>query len=276
MKELAVATSILFAGVAAASAADLAPHSYTKAPVVPIVESWAGFYVGGNAGYVWGGADVTGTMLAPAPFLAVDAAAVNAAASPRLKPDGFTGGLQAGYNWQDGPAVFGLESDFDAFHLRANTGGSLAFPSTLPGGVAFPPTQFFNTTSSISTDWLFTGRGRLGWTHDHWLIYATGGVAVTSVQSNQTIAVLAPFTFNAPVSSTRVGWTVGVGAEYALTTNWSFKAEYLYLDFGTLNGVGTLTPAFAGLTYSNSTRLTANLARVGVNYKFGGPVIAKY
>lgn len=275
MKKFVVAALSLCAGIGSAAAADLASRPYTKAPIAP-VQSWGGFYVGGNAGYAWGQADVSGTMLAPAPFLAVDAAAVNAASSPRLKSNGATGGVQAGYNWEDEHALFGLEADFDAFRLRGNASATLPFPSTLPGGVAFPPTTLFSTTSSVSTDWLFTGRGRLGWANDHWLLYATGGVAVTNVKVSQTIALLAPFAFNASTSSTRVGWTVGAGFEYALDRNWSVKAEYLYLDFGTVTGVGTLTPAFAGLTFSNSTHLTANLGRVGVNYRFGGPVVAKY
>jgi outer membrane immunogenic protein len=275
MKKFAVAASIVVASTIGASAADLASRPYTKAPV-SAVQNWGGLYVGGNAGYAWGDADTVGTMVAPAPFLAIDAAAVNAASSPRLKPDGFSGGLQAGYNWQDGAAVFGLEADFDAFRLRGNAAGTFAFPSTLPGGPVGPPTQFFTSASSVSTDWLFTGRGRLGWANDHWLLYATGGVAVTNARVNQTVGLLAPFVIGASTSSTRVGWTVGAGVEYAINTNWSFKAEYLYLDFGNIGGVGNVTPAFAGLTYGNSTRLTANLARVGVNYRFGGPVVAKY
>lgn len=275
MKQIAFAASFLCATIVSAAAADLAPRTYTKAPVAA-VPNWGGFYVGGNAGYAWGQADMTGTMQAPAPFLAIDAAAVNTATSPRLKSNGATGGIQAGYNWEDQHAVFGIEADFDAFHLRGNTTSTVAFPSTLPGGVAFPPTTFFTPTASVSTDWLFTGRGRLGWANDHWLIYATGGVAVTNVKVNQSIALLAPFTFNESISSTRVGWTVGAGFEYAVDRNWSVKAEYLYLDFGTISGAATLTPAFAGLTFSNTTRLTANLGRIGVNYRFGGPVVAKY
>jgi len=275
MKKLAFASLILLASTVLASAADLAPRPYTKAPAA-MVEGWSGFYVGGNAGYAWGSADMTGTLLAPAPFLAIDAAAVNTATSPRLKSNGGTAGVQAGYNWQDGPAVFGIEADFDAFRLRGSNAGTFPFPSTLPGGVAGPPTLFFSQTSSVSTDWLFTGRGRLGYAHDHWLLYATGGVALTNAKVNQTIALLAPFVISASTSSTRVGWTVGAGFEYAVSANWSLKAEYLYLDFGSVDGIGVVTPPFPGLTYNNTTRLTANLARVGVNYRFGGPVVAKY
>lgn len=273
MRTTAFALSVLLASVAGANssaiAADLQPRLYTKAPIATDA-GWRGFYVGGNAGYAWGNADTAGTLLVPASFafLAVDAAAVNAATSPGLKPKGFTGGLQAGYNWQDGPAVFGFEADIGAFQLRSNTAGTFLFPSTQPGGAVGPPSAFFNASSSISTDWLFTGRARLGWAHDNWLLYATGGVAVTDLKVNQNLALIAPFTFATAASSTRVGWAVGAGAEYAVGANWSVKAEYLHVDFGSLSATGTLTPGFAGLTYGSTTRLTADLARVGANYRF--------
>lgn len=258
-----------------AMAADMAVKA--PPPVVADVFTWTGFYVGGNAGYAWGRAAINGVETVPIPpFLAVDSAAISNAASPRIKPDGFTGGVQAGYNWQVNSTVLGLEADFESFRMRASTTGTFPFPSTLPGGAIGPPTSFFTPTSSVSTDWLFTGRGRLGWANDHWLLYATGGVAVTNLSVNQSIVQLAPFVFNTNASDTRVGWTVGAGFEYAFARNWSVKGEYLYLDFGKLNGVGVLTPAFAGFAYSNSPHLTANIARVGVNYRFGGPVVARY
>jgi outer membrane immunogenic protein len=262
-------------GLGSAMAADL-PVKGRPPAVVAEVFSWSGFYVGGNAGYDWGRASFNTVLTAPAPFLPIDVAAISTASSPRLKPSGFTGGGQAGYNWQLGSAVFGVEADIESFRLRASTTGTFPFPSTLPGGVAGPPTAFFNPTTSVATDWLFTARDRIGWANDHWLLYATGGLAVTKVNSTQSVALLAPFLFNSVASDTRVGWTVGAGFEYMFAGNWSVKGEYLYLDFGTLNGAGVLTPAFAGLALNNSMRLTANIARVGVNYHFGGPVVAKY
>lgn len=276
MKRISVAVGVLAISVISASAADLAPAPYTKAPAAAEAYNWTGFYVGGNEGYGWGSGNITGTTVAPGIFIPADAAAISTAASPRLHADGITGGGQAGYNWQTGAAVFGVEADMNVFHLRGTTSGTYPFPSTLPGGAIGPPTLFFSSTSSVSTDWLFTGRGRIGWANDNWLLYATGGVAVTNANVNQSITVLAPFVFNTSASSTRIGWTVGAGFEYAMARNWSVKGEYLYVDFGSLSGVGVLTPAFAGLTYSNSTHLTANIARLGLNYHFNGPVVAKY
>jgi len=261
-------------GLGNAAAADLP----VKAPPAAVAEvfGWSGFYVGGNAGYGWGRDPFNGVVAAPAPFLPVDVAAISTASSPSLKPNGFTGGGQAGYNWQLGSAVFGVEADIESFRLRTSTTATLPFPSTLPGGAVGPPTAFFTPTTSVTTDWLFTARDRIGWANDHWLLYATGGLAVTKVSSSQNVALIAPFVFNAFASDTRVGWTVGAGFEHMFAGNWSVKGEYLYLDFGTLNGAAVLTPAFAGLTLNNSTHLTANIARIGVNYHFGGPVDARY
>ena len=131
---LASVVSLGFSGLGGASAADLAYKARPPA-VIAEVYSWTGFYIGANAGYDWGRAAINGVETAPIPpFFAIDAAAISAAASPRLKPDGFTGGGQAGYNWQSGAAVFGVEADIEAFRLRASTTGTFVFPSTLPGG----------------------------------------------------------------------------------------------------------------------------------------------
>ena len=256
--------------VSAAAAADLPSRMTTKAPP-PVISPcvWCGFYIGVNAGYAWGRDDQNSLQTAPAPFLAVDSAAVSTASSARLNADGFTGGVQAGYNWQKGAVVFGVEADINALNLRGGTAGIFPFPSTLPGGAVGPPTTFFTNATSVSTDWLFTGRGRVGWVNDNWLLYATGGVAISNVKVNQTVVLLPPFVWNAPISSTQVGWTVGAGFEYGVAQNWSVKGEYLYVDLGTPGANGVLTPASPSLAYTTSAHITANLVRVGVNYHFG-------
>jgi len=260
-------SSLLIAPLSAAKAADMP----VKAPPLPPLPawSWTGFYVGGYAGGAWGTDGATGTFNFPIPpFFAIDEAAENAATSPRYKANGFTGGVEAGGNYQVGHTVFGFEADFGAFNLRGSTSGTIAFPSTLPGGPAFPPTTFFTPTTSVATDWLFTARPRLGWATDHWLFYVTGGLAVTRETFNQTIIQLPPFIETASTAATRAGSAVGGGIEYAFARNWSAKVEYLYVDFGHIGGVGTLTPAFAGFNFTDSSHLTASIARVGLNYKF--------
>ncbi len=85
-------------------------------------------------------------------------------------------------------------------------------------------------------------------------------------------------TESAAIRDTRVGWTAGVGTEYAVGGGWSLKAEYLYVDLGrsTVTSTNLLGGAFPANVFTHSVDLKSNIARVGVNYKFGGPVVARY
>jgi len=263
------------------------------------VWNWTGFYIGASGGGTWGRAEITHSVI-PAPAgqaLPEDAAAVTAASSPLLNPNGIVAGGHAGFNYQTGSFVWGLEGDFSYFRLRANSAGTFPFPSTLPGGFLGPPTLTFNTSTQISTDWLLTLRPRLGFTAGNALFYATGGLAVTNEKVNQTTGVLNGGTFTSSISETRLGWTIGGGIEYMLTPNWTIRAEYLHLDFGTASGPGVNNvptgvlgnlPCTAGqavitgpVVYTGcsiSSRLTAEIVRAGITYKFGaaGPVVARY
>lgn len=247
-------------GLAMRQSTNVAPKPASSSSL----RNWSGFYVGANAGDTWGRDSVTGTEVAPIPpFSALDVAAVNSAASPTLRFNGFTGGAQVGYNYQVGHAVLGVENDFGAFRLRGSTTGTFPFVVQTPGAIS--------PTTSLSTDWLYTARARIGWATYNWLAYVTGGLALTRENFSQSIAVVPPFVFNSPITATQAGWIVGGGVEYALNDRWSMKAEYFYADFGSVSGVGVLTPGFAGFFYTNSSRLTASLARFGVNYRIGGP-----
>lgn len=125
----------------------------------------------------------------------------------------------------------------------------------------------------------------------------TGGLAVTNQKLTQTTGILNASTFNSSIDATRLGWVFGGGLEYALGRNWTIRAEYLHLDFGTTNGSGTLAapagifanalcaPAQTPFTgpgtiggCSISSRLTAEVVRAGITYRFdsGGPVVARY
>jgi len=264
-------------------AADLPPAPmYKAAPAPAPALSWTGFYVGANIGGAWGHSDVTtnadcsvlpgtGPILCAVPSFAVaNLAAVNAAGSGSINSSGITGGVQVGYNLQLNDVVFGVESDFGAFSLKGSQigGGTLFGPGGLP----------FTTGSSVQTDWLFTLRGRLGWATPTWLFYATGGLAVTDLTVGGVFA--SPPLFGATGSASRtqdkLGFAVGAGAEWALSRNWSLKAEYLFVDFGKVTASGFATAsgtvfgnAFAYSQAINTTAdLSAHLARVGINYRF--------
>jgi len=250
-------------------AADMAVKAPPPAPV-PIF-SWTGFYAGVNAGGAWGDNAVTYTPLytgAPPPGLQAFAAA---SGSPNFHPSGFTGGGQAGYNWQWSQWVVGIEADINYARLASSlNSGILNFPGTAP--------FFFQT--STTTNWMATVRPRVGYSFNHVLFYATGGLAVADLNFAQSVTFLtggANAITAGSASSTRAGWTVGGGVEYAFAPHWSAKVEYFHSDFGNLG----FAPAFQNNPFISSTsnaRFRTDVARVGVNYNFGwgGPVVAKY
>jgi outer membrane immunogenic protein len=102
------------------------------------------------------------------------------------------------------------------------------------------------------------------------LLYATGGLAYGEVKSGEVIGLFPGLS----TTNTNVGWTVGAGIEGMIDANWTAKLEYLYVDLGAVSG--SFTPVVGGVTSSYSSHITDNVLRVGVNYKFGGPVVAKY
>jgi len=219
--------------------------------------SWTGFYIGLNGGGTWGTARVTHSPVFAAPgAFPIDAAAVTTASSPDLRLDGFTIGGHFGYNWQFSQNwLIGLEADVSYFRLRGSSNGTFPFPSTLPGGLLGPPTLTFTANTSFETDWLFTFRPRAGVIiGDSLLAYVTGGLAVTNEKVTQTTGILNASTFNSSIDATRLGWVFGGGLEYALGRNWTIRAEYLHLDFGTANGSGNLA-APAGISRMPSVRL---------------------
>jgi len=179
---------------ASAEAADLyAPRApYTvNAPLNSF--SWAGPYIGGNLGYEWGSVRNNPT-----------------------KPSGFAGGVQAGYNWQRGPWVFGVEGDIEA----------TAADDT------FAPWKFSNP-------WFGTLRGRAGYAISNVLFYGTGGLAFGELTGQ---------TFGLSESHTTAGWTAGLGAEVGFAPHWSAKIEYLYVDLASSQFV-TVTGASNGYRF---------------------------
>jgi outer membrane immunogenic protein len=129
--------------------------------------------------------------------------------------------------------------------------------------------------SALSTDWLMTVRGRVGFAQSNWLLYATGGLAVTrmTVANSFSDNFVLGASESSSESKVKTGFAVGAGGEVALTSNWSVKIEYLYLDFGRVSTQGLVTNPTAGTVgYANtlgvSSDLTAHMGRVGFNFKF--------
>lgn len=190
-----------------------------------------------------------------------------------MSDTGFTGGVQAGHNWQTGAFVYGLEADFGAFNIQASRQSNVTYTTiSVPPGSFSSPRATATIRSTADTDWLLTARARAGWTVSNLLLYATGGLAVTNLRGSHTYTDNSIFALagNWSASATKVGWTVGGGLEWAVTQKWSIKAEYLYAKFGSVNASGLIrAPGFGYSDAINtSVDLAAHMARVGANFRF--------
>ncbi|WBL80685.1 outer membrane beta-barrel protein [Bradyrhizobium xenonodulans] len=291
MRIAAIAGSALLFGVVAANAADIAVKARPM-PVAAQVFSWTGFYVGANVGGAWSpssGSSDFGPVI-PAFLVLPPVAAI-----PTLVPGGLgtlagdggrsgvIGGGQIGYNWQVNQFVLGVEADAVGSGLK---GGS-ASASRTSGAPLFAPAVTQTVTVDFGQiDWMATFRGRAGVTVDRALFYVTGGAAVAEIGGSTTTVVHSPgiavpagtFTATNGGSTTRWGWTVGGGIEWAFNPNWSLAGEYRYTDFGSRSVAFTIPDGLGGVfaTGTSSSHLTVQQATVRVNYRFGGPVVAKY
>jgi outer membrane immunogenic protein len=215
--------------------------------------NWTGFYLGIEGGGDWSRSQLTYNDPAGAP-------AVGLPMTGGIKANGALAGGTFGYNYQLGNnVVIGFENDMSWTNSKGTAGLAAPF---------FPVTD----TSETSQSWLYTGRGRVGYGWNRWLVFGTGGVAFTN-ERMQLCGVVAGC---GSQSQTVAGWTAGGGVEYAFAGNWSAKLEYLHNDFGS-QAFGR-TPTLQNYIYfARNVTLTDDIVRAGVNYKFGwdGPV-AKY
>jgi outer membrane immunogenic protein len=254
-------------GIGAASAADMAVKARPIA--VDPAYNWTGFYIGGNVGGAWITDDRSLVPSAGFGLPPPGAALIAASGTGRLTGSGFIGGVQAGYNYQVNSWVWGVEADIDAINIRRSNLVNLA-------ALGVPPFAAGNTlTQTFKSDWMSTVRGRVGYAAGSWLVYATGGLAIANVQAGDFEHFFVA-DVNGSGSSVKTGWAVGAGLEYAFNRNWSLKGEYLHADLGSISyqaGPPILIPTSFSL---DSSRFRIDTVRVGLNYRFGGPVVAKY
>jgi outer membrane immunogenic protein len=152
---------------------------------------------------------------------------------------GFVAGGQVGYNWQavGSPLVLGVEADFQGTSLKnTQTVGAITGEAKVPA---------FGTV-----------RGRIGYAWDRFMVYGTGGWAYSDTKAS----------FSGPggsVSDSKwgSGYALGGGVEYGFTTNWSVKAEYLYVNARSVNLVLAGVPVSTGDYHYN-------VVRAGLNYRF--------
>ena len=259
MKKFLLSTVAIAMLTTAASAADL------DAAPEPIMDNWAGWYVGVNGGYgfandpgvLWlrDGGLIDGPSAPSAQPLLADQAIVQELNGFGLKrgqgnsswnpeASGFFGGVQVGYNWQDDIYVYGLEGDFQFSDINGKDGYYDFYDGSNCGGqicILGGHEQLDRVSQKLK--WFSTVRGRAGVSpNESLLFYATAGLAFGQVKNKaygyyETFGGYGgPFpyesSYSASSSKTKVGWTAGFGSELKITENVSFKVEYLYLDLG--------------------------------------------
>lgn len=207
-----------------AMAADAIVYNEPAPVVVADTFSWEGAYIGLNAGYGFG-------------KLKADDVSV--------KPRGFVGGVQAGYNWQFDQVVAGIEADFQGSTMKKSES-------------LFDDAGVFEGDTKAKIQWFGTVRGRLGANiAERTMLYGTAGLAYGKVKLEAYDAGIDLFQ---TASKTRAGWTVGGGIEHAFTDNVSLKTEYLYSDLGKVK--------FREDGEVTKVKTNFHTVRVGVNYKF--------
>lgn len=238
---LAAATVVLVAG--SARAADM-PVKAAPAPFTPVpAMNWSGFYLGGALGWGWGRDKVTnlnGYNTFPGQTFNND-------------PNGFIGSGTLGYNFQNGPVVYGIEGDLGWFDLsrRQVQPGS-------PGG---------DTKSKLGSGLYGDVTARLGYAWNQSLLYAKGGWAFydgnARVDDDCNIAPCGGALNSSNRKDFMGGWTIGAGYEQMISPTMSWKIEYQHFDFG------RETVAFQAAPFRWKNDLTADVVKVGLNWKLG-------
>ena len=279
-KRLALAFVALGLTPAASSAGDLAVAPlYRPVPFVPrqTVE-WTGLTLGANVGYGWGqastntsfegdpGAGTQFGFLGPNGFISgvfttpqgtgpTELSKTSLGGSGKLS--GAIAGGQIGFNWQAGWAVFGAELDAQWTGQRA----SFAAACSTPGCFA---------SESVRIKSLLTGRARFGVAFDWILPYVTSGAALASASDDLILTVGGVSGAFNTISGSRLGWTAGAGVDFALTSNWSARLEYLYVSVEDISKDDGRIPNVLGVGFVNKgIDFRDSIVRVGVNYRFG-------
>ena len=246
-----MSTVALAALAQAAFAADL-PRRPTQMPEPPIKSeapplfTWTGVYLGATVGGAFAGGhgftDVNGYNAAGS----VDRVGGRSSV---------VGGVTAGYNYQFGSIVAGVEGDVNFLNARGSA------PAAASPGL--------DTRYAVRNGVLGTARARLGYAFDRFLVYGTGGLAFTDTRfSVNDICTVAPCGAStiAGKGGVNATWTLGAGVEYAINRHWSAKVEYLFIAEPGRNFSGvTNTGAVDNFRVNNSG---VSIGSVGVNYRF--------
>jgi len=247
---LATAGSVAAAATAGgAQAADMP----LKAPVLPApAASWAGWYIGLNAGVNWQLA--TNSKRDPKVEGGLD--------DPSTTATGFIGGGQMGYNFQDGNFVWGLEGDIDGLTGKGRSQSWFAGTSAATHG---------SKNFSNQIQWLSTIRARTGLAVGNTMAYVTGGLAIGGVQNSWNNTFPGAYGTKSE-SKTQIGWAFGGGIEHILwNSHWTVALEGLFVDLGKSSATIPGMESRDGTTLNTKTARFSNQALIGrfkLNYKF--------
>lgn len=252
-----------------------------QAQSFPIVRDWTGFYAGGNVGGGWGhnSADYVGNDAGTSTLFLKGGKPPPAS----LNSSGMLGGVHAGYNWQhDARWLVGIEADFSFANVRGSASGS---------AMIIDASRPVTATLDDRLKYLGTMRARMGYLPSpNLLLFATGGLAYAEVErsGSYTMTSGAVIGFDAAPSALCYagascfagaksawtgGWTLGGGLEFALSSNWTVKAEYLHVSLGSRSVTETATaeypniPGFATFD-ATSKRTNLDITRIGASYRF--------
>jgi outer membrane immunogenic protein len=223
---------------------------YAKAPTIAApVYDWTGVYVGVFGGGGYGNHNVNNATGQSGTFTDFTA---------NYSSMGGVAGGEIGYDWQSGNYLVGIAGDVFWSGIKGNDANQF-FSGNFPG------------VTGVDADnlrWGGTLRARGGIAFDRWLLFFTGGYAFGDIQHTNTDAttnLVDKFTVHAS------GLTAGAGFEYAITNNVIGKFEYRYYNF---NGYNRPNPPNGAIPYT--TESTYSVVTIGLDFKFGGPVVAKY
>jgi outer membrane immunogenic protein len=251
MKKILLASTAI---IALCGAPAIAADMPVKAAPVALF-NWTGCYIGGNAGGGWGNKGFTDHYLTSGLF--------EPASSPVTDTSGWLAGGQVGCDYQFATNwVVGIEGAGSWANIR---GSSDPF---------FAGKAVFNA----QTTWIASTTARLGYTQDHWLLYAKGGAAWAG-DKYQVPGTFSGSPFNYQGSETRSGLTLGVGIEWVFWQNWSATLEYGYYNFGKRSI--TLIGSTGLLPLEDPSNISQRIQTVtfGINYHFWtgpGTVGTKY
>jgi outer membrane immunogenic protein len=231
---LVAAAAIVVAATGYGHAADF-PAPSLPPPLPAAVYNWTGVYLGINGGFGTGNSNWSDGIVGTTGSFPIS---------------GYLIGGTAGFNYQIGEYVFGVEGDGDWTNLNGNSGstcGAITAVLTPPVGC------------QTQSQWLATVRGRVGYAFDRILLYGTAGAAFGNIQTGLN----PPSTFD---SSVEAGWAVGAGLEFAFAQSWTAKVEYLFVDLpnAACTTVGNCAGAAGSIVSFNES-----VIRAGLNFKFG-------